>query len=84
MRRYRGSSSERTRLDELYRIGVDEISYRRGHRYLSVVAETGNPDALTAMIYLCLGGIDIPYPHKREERDTCSTWALESHRLDPR
>jgi Transposase len=32
-----------------------------------------NPDTLTAMIYLCLGGINIPLPtHKREERDTCS------------
>lgn len=28
-----------TRLDELYRIGVDEISYKRGHRYLTVVAD---------------------------------------------
>ena len=27
------------RLDELYRIGVDEISYRKGHRYLTVVAD---------------------------------------------
>lgn len=26
------------RLDRLYRIGVDEISYKRGHRYLTVVA----------------------------------------------
>ncbi len=28
-----------SRLDELYRIGVDEISYRKGHRYLTVVAD---------------------------------------------
>ncbi len=28
-----------TRLDELFRIGVDEISYRKGHRYLTVVAD---------------------------------------------
>lgn len=27
------------RLDRLYRIGVDEISYKRGHRYLTVVAD---------------------------------------------
>jgi transposase len=27
------------RLNELYRIGVDEISYRRGHRYLTIVAD---------------------------------------------
>jgi transposase len=28
-----------SRLNELYRIGVDEISYRKGHRYLTVVAD---------------------------------------------
>ncbi len=28
-----------SRLDDLYRIGVDEISYRKGHRYLTVVAD---------------------------------------------
>jgi transposase len=27
------------RLNGLYRIGVDEISYRRGHRYLTIVAD---------------------------------------------
>ena len=28
-----------TRLDNLYRIGVDEISYKRGHMYLTIVAD---------------------------------------------
>jgi transposase len=28
-----------TRLDDLYRIGVDEVFYRKGHRYLTVVAD---------------------------------------------
>lgn len=28
-----------TRLAEVYRIGVDEVSYRKGHRYLTVVAD---------------------------------------------
>lgn len=27
------------RLDNVYRIGVDEVSYRKGHRYLTVVAD---------------------------------------------
>jgi transposase len=27
------------RLDKLYRIGVDEVSYKRGHRYLTIVAD---------------------------------------------
>ena len=27
------------RLDNLYRIGVDEISYKRGHKYITVVAD---------------------------------------------
>jgi transposase len=27
------------RLDGIYRIGVDEVSYRKGHRYLTVVAD---------------------------------------------
>jgi len=33
------SSIEDRRLDGLYRIGVDEVSWRRGHRYLTVVAD---------------------------------------------
>lgn len=28
-----------TRLDGLYRIGVDEVSYRKGHQYLTIVAD---------------------------------------------
>jgi transposase len=28
-----------TRLDNLYRIGVDEISYKRGHKCLTIVAD---------------------------------------------
>ena len=28
-----------SRLDDLYSIGVDEVSYRKGHRYLTVVAD---------------------------------------------
>ena len=28
-----------TRLDNLYRIGVDEVSYKRGHTYLTIVAD---------------------------------------------
>lgn len=30
---------DRQRLGELYLIGVDEVSYRRGHRYLTLVAD---------------------------------------------
>lgn len=32
------------RLDQLYRIGVDEISYKRGRKFLTIVADhdTGN------------------------------------------
>lgn len=31
------------RLDDLYRIGVDEISYKRGHNYVTVVADHERP-----------------------------------------
>lgn len=30
---------DETRLDHLYRIGIDEVSWRKGHRYLTVVAD---------------------------------------------
>ena len=30
---------DQTRLEEVYRIGVDEVSYREGHRFLTVVAD---------------------------------------------
>ena len=35
-----------SRLGELYRIGVDEVSYRKGHRYLTVVADHGRGGAV--------------------------------------
>jgi transposase len=31
-----------TRLDNLYRLGVDEIAYKRGHHYLTVIANHDN------------------------------------------
>ncbi len=34
-----GDHIDGRRLDRLYRIGVDEISYRKGHQYLTVVAD---------------------------------------------
>jgi transposase len=34
-----GDAIDDSRLDGLARIGVDEVSYRRGHRYLTVVAD---------------------------------------------
>ena len=37
--RRRRRPARHSRLDGLFRIGVDEISYRKGHRYLTVVAD---------------------------------------------
>lgn len=40
-----GRTLDDKRLDELYVIGLDEVSYRKGHKYLSIVADhdTGDP-----------------------------------------
>jgi transposase len=39
VRRVVGEHLDLDRLENLYRIGVDEISYRRGHQYLTIVAD---------------------------------------------
>jgi transposase len=39
VRRVVAEQLDTERLDELYRVGVDEISYRRGHQYLTIVAD---------------------------------------------
>ncbi len=40
-----GRKLDKRRLDELYVIGIDEVSYRKGHKYLTVVADhrSGDP-----------------------------------------
>lgn len=40
-----GRKLDTKRLEQLYDIGLDEVSYRKGHKYLSVVADhlTGDP-----------------------------------------
>lgn len=43
-----GSPETLARLDGLRRIGVDEISHRRGHRYLSVVVDHDTGDVVWA------------------------------------
>jgi len=40
-----GRSLDKARLDELYLIGVDEVSYRKGQKYLSVIADHQTGDA---------------------------------------
>ena len=35
-----------SRLDDLYHIGVDEIAYRRGHKYLTIVADHDSGDVV--------------------------------------
>jgi transposase len=37
------------RLDNLYRIGVDEISYKRGHHYLTIVADHDSGNVVWAV-----------------------------------
>jgi transposase len=43
--RYVGRTIDNKRLDDLFVIGLDEVSYRKGHKYLTVVANhaTGAP-----------------------------------------
>ncbi len=43
-----GDPSTLTRIDGLRRIGVDEISYKRGHRYLTVVVDHDSGDVVWA------------------------------------
>ena len=35
-----------SRLDDLFNLGVDEISYKRGHRYLSIIADHDTGDVV--------------------------------------
>ena len=35
-----------TRLDDLFNLGVDEISYKRGHQYLSIIADHDTGDVV--------------------------------------
>lgn len=44
IRRVVGRKLNAKRLDELFVIGVDEASYRKGHKYLTVVADHGSGD----------------------------------------
>jgi transposase len=39
VRRVVADNLDTERLENLYRVGVDEISYRRGHQYLTIVAD---------------------------------------------
>jgi transposase len=43
--RFVGRNIDKKRLDDLFVIGLDEVSYRKGHKYLTVVAnhDTGAP-----------------------------------------
>ena len=45
-----------SRLEGLYHLGVDEISYKRGHH---------SAKSLASMIYLCLSGITVTLPTQR-------------------
>jgi len=44
--RVAASSIDDARLEGLYRIGVDDVSYRKGHRYLTVVADHDSDGAV--------------------------------------
>ena len=70
-----------TRLDDLYRIGVDEVCYRKGHRYLTVVADH---DREGAVVWVGEGkdhGVleafydELGDERMRRSRPSASTWA---------
>ncbi len=52
------------RLAGLYRIGVDEVSYRKGPRFNHRGYGHHSAAALIAMIYLCCGGITVTLPFR--------------------
>ena len=43
-----GRKLDQKRMDDLYFIGLDEVSYRKGHKYLTVVADHIEGDAIWA------------------------------------
>jgi transposase len=70
------------RLDGLYRIGIDEVSYRKGHRYLTVVADHDRAGAVVwageGMSSATLERFSTPSaptapPSCRRRRWTCTT-----------
>ena len=70
-----------TRLEGLYRIGIDEVSYRKGHRYLTVVADHDRAGAVVwageGMSSATLERFSMPWalrapPDCRRHRWTCT------------
>lgn len=79
-----------SRLDGLYRIGVDEVSYRKGHRYLTVVADH---ERAGAVVWAPRAGTPTPSPPSTassarsasgSSRPSRSTWAAPTRRRPAR